>query len=615
VEKLLTSSERPDRLRLAGALCLVALVSGIALVGGLRLRSWMWDATRPIRFEGDVTNGFHWGLRVNRDGQRLRPDLGGPSDPVTWRQFFAGYLAIYDRQVPYVVFDLRLGSRLDYAPVRLLVMGLWVKHLIAQDPTITTWRDDQTSPLLWLNTGCELASAVLMFLLVRLWVIRWRPEESELRAWGAGMLAALLLWLNPALVLDGHGWPQWDVWCLPFFLGAALCCSLDFWFTAGALVVVGAMLKGQILLAAPVLLLWPVFQGCLLAALRFVLGGATMTAVIAAPWLFPNVTAWIWIACVVAAAVLAYHARRLAAYRFGKWPGMLVAIALVVWPWLRPGDVKWAPVGALLGGAIVAAPRFRSRLKATDLCAALATITLACAGLLFGGSIAWFRVGFTQAADRYRWMTGWSTGNLPAILAGRYRWRIDDVLMTIPRTIVGGPTPLTIEWALKLLFAIAIVLCAIGLARHARLRDVRVLCALAAPWLLSFAILPQMHERYLVWAAAMTVAWASVSVAGFVLHLLISGIAFSQMLDPMITIAGQQHAMPSLSRFFHGLFPEIGWVVLLVAGIYLFLSLAPSGGGERRAVAAASLQIATDEPQEAVETEQIPLPVPEATPA
>lgn len=613
MEKLLTSSERPDRLRQGGALCVVGLVCGIALGGGLRLRAWTWETSRPIRFEGDVTNGFNWGLRVNRDGQKLRPDLGGTGDPIAWRQFFAGYRAIYDRQTARNMFDFGLGARLDYAPLRLLVMGVWVKHLIAQEPTIASWKDEQTVPLLWLNTACELSSAVLMFLLVRLWVRRW--SGSDRRAWSAGMLAALLLWFNPALLLDGHAWPQWDVWCLPFFLGAALCCSLDFWFTAGALIVVGAMLKGQILLAAPVLLLWPVFQWRLLAALRFVLGGATMTALIAAPWIAPNAIAWIWIACVGAAAVLAHHARRLAAYRFGKWPAMLVAIALVIWPWLRPDDLKWAPVGALLAALVVIAPRFRLQLKTPELCGSLATIALACAGPLFGGSLAWFRVGFTFAADRYRWMTGWSTGNLPAILAGRYHWRIDDVLMAIPKSILGGPTSLTIEWALKLTFALTIVLCAIGLAGHDRRRDMRVLCALAAPWLLSFAILPQMHERYLVWAAAMTAAWASVSIAGLFLHLLITGIAFSQMLDPMINVAGQQHATPALSRFFHGLFPEIGWMVLLVAGIYLFLSLVPTGRSGPRVAAAASLQITSGDPQDADESQQIPLPAPQAAPA
>jgi hypothetical protein len=591
-------------------MCLVALVTGTAMVGGLRLRAWTWDATRPIRFEGDVTNGFNWGLRVNRDGQKLRPELGGPNDPVAWRQFFAGYRAIYDRQVSGGWFDMRLGMRLDYAPLRLLVMGLWVKHLIAQEPTVTAWRDEQSEPLLWVNTACELASAVLMFLLVRLWVLRWTGRSGfDSRAWGAGMLAALLLWFNPALLLDGHGWPQWDVWCLPFFLGAALSCSLGSWFTAGALIVVGAMLKGQILLAAPVLLLWPVFQWRLVAALRFVMGGAMVTATVAAPWLAPNITAWIWIACIAAAALLAYHAPKLDRYRFGKWAAMVGAFALVVWPWLRASDLRWSPLGALLGAAIVIAPSLKSRLKIPDLYAALATTAIACAGLLFGGSLAWFRVGFTQAADRYRWLTGWSTGNLPAILAGRYRWRIDDVLLTVPNTIFGGTMPITIEWALKLIFALAIVLCAIGLARHDRRRDVRILCALAAPWLLSFAILPQMHERYLVWAAAMTAAWASISIAGFVLHLLITGIAFSQMLDPMINVAGHQRLMPALSRFFHGLFPEIGWVVLLVAGIYLFLSLAPT------AVAAVALQTAKTEPQEAGKSQQIPLPVPEAAPA
>jgi hypothetical protein len=294
---------------------------------------------------------------------------------------------------------------------------------------------------------------------------------------------------------------------------------------------------------------------------------------------------------------------------------MLGAFAMVLWPWLRPSELRWAPVGALLGALVVVAPRFRSRLKVPDFSAALGTVALAWAGLLFGGSLAWFRVGFTLAADRYRWMNGWSTGNLPAILAGRYRWRMDDVLLTFPNTIFGGPTPISIEWALKLMFALTIVLCAVGLARHARRRDVRILFALAAPWLLFFAILPQMHERYLVWAAVMTAACASVSIAGFVLHVIITGIAFSQMLDPMLNVAGQQHLMPAASRFFHGLFPEIGWVVLLVAGIYLYLSLVPTGGSRQQVPVAGALQAAEDQPEEADESDRIPLPAPAAAPA
>jgi hypothetical protein len=57
----------------------------------------------------------------------------------------------------------------------------------------------------------------------------------------------------------------------------------------------------------------------------------------------------------------------------------------------------------------------------------------------------------------------------------------------------------------------------------------RILAAFAAPWLLSFALLPQMHERYLVYGAVMTAA-AAVALRGFVLlHLVLTTIAVLAM--------------------------------------------------------------------------------------
>src|SRR5438270_4787475 len=56
---------------------------------------------------------------------------------------------------------------------------------------------------------------------------------------------------------------------------------------------------------------------------------------------------------------------------------------------------------------------------------------------------------------------------------------------------------LTLQWALRLLYLGALALSARGLTRHLRARDPRALIAIAAPWLLMFALLGQMHERYL----------------------------------------------------------------------------------------------------------------------
>ena len=71
----------------------------------------------------------------------------------------------------------------------------------------------------------------------------------------------MLVWCNPLLLIDSHAWPQWDVWILPIFLFAALLASLNRWMLAGMLLGIGCMFKGQMLLAGPVLILWPLFEG------------------------------------------------------------------------------------------------------------------------------------------------------------------------------------------------------------------------------------------------------------------------------------------------------------------------------------------------------------------
>src|SRR5436309_2468026 len=85
--------------------------------------------------------------------------------------------------------------------------------------------------LLSVNLFCELLSALAIFLLVRIWVHRASGATgsrflhrlpAENRAWICGLAAAGAVWLEPSMILDAHGWPQWDVWILPFYLFAAL---------------------------------------------------------------------------------------------------------------------------------------------------------------------------------------------------------------------------------------------------------------------------------------------------------------------------------------------------------------------------------------------------------
>src|SRR5580704_4801543 len=60
-----------------------------------------------------------------------------------------------------------------------------------------------------------------------------RMLPHPFRGPACGLIAATLFWLNPAVIYDSHGWPQWDVWQFPFYIVAALLLSLDFWTAAG----------------------------------------------------------------------------------------------------------------------------------------------------------------------------------------------------------------------------------------------------------------------------------------------------------------------------------------------------------------------------------------------
>ncbi len=103
------------------------------------------------------------------------------------------------------------------------------------------------------NVLMEISSAVAMFYLVRLWITRirrkrWNNIVEDLA--DALPSERLCLWFIPACMLNSHGWPQWDIWIVPFFIFAALSASCSRWMLCGLLLGTAAFLKGQILIVA-----------------------------------------------------------------------------------------------------------------------------------------------------------------------------------------------------------------------------------------------------------------------------------------------------------------------------------------------------------------------------
>ena len=66
---------------------------------------------------------------------------------------------------------------------------------------------------------------------------------------------------------------------------------------------------------------------------------------------------------------------------------------------------------------------------------------------------------------------------------------------------IGPPIgqALTLGHLFMLAYAVALIACAWAAARHVRRRDPRFLTAVAAPWAMLFALLPNVRTRYLVW--------------------------------------------------------------------------------------------------------------------
>src|SRR6266480_3488287 len=263
----------------------------VLLLSGVQLRRWTGEKTRHVRFQHDIVNGFYWGSETLAEARRLSSDEASAN---SWTAFFRGYFALYDR-VKREAYQNDYG--LDYPPLRLLVVSIWAKHVREKFPRVDDHYHDHVEPLLNANLSCELASAVAIFLLVRLWVRRTsgarrsrflRGMPLQHRAEICGLAAAGVAWLEPSMILDTHGWPQWDVWIVPFYLFAVLAALKKRWFLCGCLLAAGAMLKGQLLFVAPFFVLWPLWQKRWTRALRVLAGFATTVALLVSPWLLRN---------------------------------------------------------------------------------------------------------------------------------------------------------------------------------------------------------------------------------------------------------------------------------------------------------------------------------------
>jgi hypothetical protein len=620
----------------AGILLLVML--GVIYAGhvGWEFRRWMWEITAPIRHTADIDRGFYWGRQAALEG----------------------YANQYEKMQPEQPHDL---NWLDYGPLRLGVMTLWAKWAMIHYPQVKQWHQDRsfefTAPVLWFNTFMESIGIVSAFFLTRLWARRGILLRRDLGdpplvffdGMIPGLLAGLILWFNPAIVLSAYGWPTWDLWVVPMFLLAALLASVDWWFTAGVIVGIGAMFKGQQLMSVPVFFIWAIIVGQPVRGLRMLVGVAIAIAIVASPWLLTylpadklaaarsyqegrqpalapagifaiprlvDIGAIIWIIGVLLAAIsMPFVARispRPAPGKSPLWQNTLASdwlfpalsvigcMLLVSWPWLPGRNRAHWVTGEIAGLALAALTRWaRPRVVPLIATGAVATAMLLCMSV-FHGSSAWYDCGIHFGTIHWPTLSVGQADNLPAILREHYEWSDDlaTTAITLPAHSVWSlwnraDVDLAEGPLLRGVYLVLLTLSSIGIGLHARRRDPRFLIAIVTPWLMLFCFPPQIHERYLLFAAGISCVCTGISTGMTLLGMLLSIVTVLMTLHTMLSVTSRANLLelgvalnkqfPSLFdrqggnlllRIAEGTHPDLGFAVILIGFVFLYFTLA-----------------------------------------
>jgi hypothetical protein len=571
---------------------LLLLVAAAALVYGIKLRRQLYESAEPIRFTLDLNNAYWWGKNARSVGL-----------------VYLYHAVAVEHQ------RFSASVQLDYTPLRLAAVTAWQMYIEKHYPGITRIQPDFefAAPMLWGNTIAALIASVFVFLNIRLWRIRYDQrltpsgEGVELRArrdlrysedpdppahqvstkrdplrgaWAA-MAGALLLWFNPALLWNGYVWPQWDAWLIPFAVAAIYFASIDAWFVAGVCLAVGASLKGQLLMAAPIFVLWPLFQLRFGAILRLLAGFALISAWAIFPFLLTGRAGIVWYMLLIAALCL--MAPYLLRWRLPGWLllSLAAAAALMSWPWTSA-----APLGVrLLAPGMLGLMALARHLPLRLIPHALALASAAAVFLLmpmYAASTAWYTQGFEYGPNRERMLHNVKVNNVPAMLDRYLHWQ-NSADQRVAAPLLGDVSAQT---ALGAAYAVVLVLCGAGAALQQRRRDPRFLIAMFLPWLCFFLLLTQMRGRYLVWAAAMSALLAGVSPGMTLLGLLITAISLIQMIGNQFQLNAEHRIagaganalsqnFQAIQPYLTNLDPHLGWMLLLIAavGVYQVLTI------------------------------------------
>jgi len=488
----------------------------------------------------------------------------------------------------------RWGDPMLLAPVVLFGIATFFRPNLSWQMSLPAPDSGEVSPIDVRIASVGWWTMLLLRYLSAVCLARFLPRPY--RAPMCALVAATLAWLNPASILDSFGWMQWHSWLPPFFLVAAILATLDWWVAAGLVLGVGCMFKGQLLFVMPVLVLCPLLAGWPGRFMRIVAGAAAGAGLILWPWLVTNGQAEKWIFFTVSTAVFFCVLSGFRGFLWRQGRGAWNQISTGWDPLARQATLAGAallviglvylvlllfthhgtPLGtALLAAGIVLVPWFLSRrlIGAWLLLAFAASMWLVYFHV--GGSPSWWEVGFFYGTQKHDVMQlgAASLSNLSSILHERYDWQLHDVVTTFKRPIFGM-TELDVQSFCAVIFAAAVLLCTAAAAVHLRRKDPRFLIALVAPWVLFTTLLTQMTARYTTLPAVMGSLLIGVSAEMSLLPFLQTVLACAMLGNQMLQTNSSQ--APVAFSITHPTYPDLGWLMVLLAAVFLCSALMPT---------------------------------------
>jgi hypothetical protein len=254
--------------------------------------------------------------------------------------------------------------------------------------------------------------------------------------------------------------------------------------------------------------------------------------------------------------------------------GCAVIAGALAWPWTSQAGT-WFRVVPIGLAALVWAFRYVPPRIVPHLYALFVAILIFMLMPLYHVSDYWFKVGFKYGTEKFPIVAGPGTNNLPAIL---YRYfqigalsghQDGDAHEKIHTWLLGE---MELRTLMLIIYGVCLVLCSFAAARHARKGDPRFLLAMATPWICSFALLTQLNNRYLVWAAGMSALLPAVGVGMTLLGIVISFLAWEGVAQLMYN---KYDLASNIAQTLNPLQTNLGWLLLLAAAIYLYVTVVP----------------------------------------